>query len=163
MKELKIHSKEKNNLLSIKPIDDNYLDKNYLISIIRSLFTLTKGCFYVEVSRPNFDTSYLALELQSILDRDSGFRYTAFEILFYSKHINEELLKVLSVLWFSYEHVSFCFLKKSESEIDLKRKSWYEITEKFESYVLFKGVEEDVIWIGKNKKLKFDLETIETD
>jgi hypothetical protein len=158
MKELKIHNNEKGNLLSIKAVENIYSDKNYFIFIISSLFALTKGCFYVEASRPNYDTNDLVIQLKGILNSNCNFRYTDFEISFWNTKVEEKLLEFLPVIWFAYEHISFCFFTENKIEIDIKRKSWYEITKGSKSYVLFKGVEDDVIWIGKSNELEFDLE-----
>ena len=34
-------------------------------------------------------------------------------------------------------------------------KPWYEIANMVESYIVFKGIEEDVVWIGKSDNLEF--------
>jgi hypothetical protein len=157
MKELKIHNNEKGNLLSIKPVDDTYSDRSYFIIIITTLFALTKGCFHVQASRPNYNTIDLAIQLKGILSSNCNFRYTDFEISFCNTKAEENLLEFLPLIWFAYEHISISFFIENKIEIDIKRKSWDEITKSSKSYVLFKGVEEDVIWIGKSSELEFDL------
>lgn len=157
MKELKIHSNEKGNLLSIKPVDNTYSNRSYFIFIITTLFALTKGCFYVEASRPNYNTNDLLIQLKEVLSSNCNFRYTDFEISFWDTKAGEKSLAFLPSIWFAYEHISVSFFVENNIEIDIKRKSWDEITESSKSYVLFKGVEEDVIWIGKSNDLEFDL------
>lgn len=159
MKELIIYENHHNNLCSIKSIENTYSDRNYLINIITTLYALTKGYLHVQASRPTYeyDTTDLEVRLKSILINNCSFRYTDFEILFCNTKIEEELLEILPIIWFAYEHIAFCFFTESRIEFDIKRKPWYEITTRSKSYVLFKGVEEDVIWIGKSDELKFDL------
>lgn len=157
MKELKIHSNENGNLLSIKHFDKNYSDRNYFISIIESLINLTNGVFYTEASRPNYDITDLLRQLKGILSDNCNFRNTDFEILFWCWEMGEKVLGILPTIWDAYEHVSLCFFIENTIEIDIKRKPWYEITTRSKSFVLFKGVEEGVIWIGKSNELKFSL------
>jgi len=157
MRELKIHSNEAENLLSIKPVGNTYSDRNYLIFVITTLFTLTKGSFYVEASRPNYDTTDLVKQLKEILNGNRSLRYTNFEILYWDTKVDKKVLETLTTIWDAYEHVSFCFFTENKTEIDVKRKPWYEITTSSKSYVLFKGAEEDVVWIGKSNELKFDI------
>ncbi len=159
MKDLKIHNNEKGDLLSIKSIENTYYDRNYFISIVTTLFSLTKGCFYVEVSRHNYDYNAinLILQLKAILNSNCNFEHTNFGTSFCTNELNESLLETLPVIWFAYEHIAFCFFTENKIEFNVKRKPWYEITKMSKSYVLFKGIEDDVIWIGKNNEMKFDL------
>jgi len=145
------------NLCSIKPVNDTHSDRNYMQSIINTLFNLTKGKFYVEVSRPNYHTAHLKENLKQMMANNKSFNCNNFEISFFSDGISEELIEILPQLWFAYEHTAFCFFVENEIQIDIKRKPWSEITTNTKSYILYKGIEEDVLWIGKSNELKFDL------
>lgn len=155
MKDRRVHRND--NLMSIKPIENIYSDRGYLASIIKKLLALTNGSFYLEVSRPNYETSNLVTQLKTISNINCSFKSSNIEISFSSANPDKSLFEFLPMIWFAYEHVSFSFFIENEIEFDTKRKSWEEITSRFKSYMLFKGAEEDVIWIGKSNDLKFDL------
>lgn len=157
MRELIIYNKYDNNLCSIKSVDDTHSGTYYMRTIINILLNLTRGKFYVEVSRPNYDTTHLKENLKQIMVDNKSFNCTNFEISFLSDGISENLRDFLPQLWFAYEHTAFCFFVENEIAADVKRKSWSEITTNTKSYVLFKGIEEDVLWIGKSNELEFDL------
>lgn len=99
----------------------------------------------------------MVTQLKTISNINCNFKSSDFEISFSSANPNKSLFEFLPMIWFAYEHVSFSFFIENEIEFDTKRKSWEEITSRFKSYMLFKGAEEDVIWIGKSNDLKFDL------
>ncbi|MEZ0006277.1 hypothetical protein ABH942_001640 [Flavobacterium sp. 28YEA47A] len=157
MRELIIYSKHDNNLCSIKSVDNTHSGEYYLRAIINTLLNLTGGKFYVEVSRPNYGTTHLKENLKQIMVDNNSFKSSSFEVSFFSDGISEELMEILPQLWFAYEHTAFCFFMENEIEVDVKRRPWHEITTNTKSYVLFKWVEEDVLWIGKSNELEFDL------
>ena len=145
------------NLCTIKPVNDTHSDRYYMQAIIKTLLSLTRGKFYVEVSRENYATTYLKENLKQIMVDNNSFKFSSFEVSFFSDGISEELIEILPQLWFAYEHTAFCFFEENEIGINIKRKPWSEITTNTKSYVLFKGMQEDVIWIGKSNELTFDL------
>jgi hypothetical protein len=67
---------------------------------------------------------------------------------------------LLPSIWFHYQYVSFTFSHNCAIKFNIKMLPWYAVTTKVSSYVLFKGAEEDVVWIGKSKELKFDFQHI---
>jgi len=67
------------------------------------------------------------------------------------------VINLLPLIWFHYQHVAFSFFRSSGNKFITKVMSWKDITQKETSYVMFKGAEDDVVWIGKSKELKFDL------
>src|SRR5690606_34921577 len=138
VRELIIYDKFHNDLCSIKPVNDTHSDRYYMRAIIKTLLSLARGKFYVEVSRENYDTTYLKENLKQIMVDNNSFKSSSFEISFFSDGISEELIEILPQLWFAYEHTAFCFFMENEIEIDIKRKPWSEITTNTKSYVLFK-------------------------
>ncbi len=56
-------------------------------------------------------------------------------------------------IWLEYEHPSL--IAHNENKLIMRKDfyadSWSETTSLIKSIVLFKGVEEDVLWIGKSK------------
>lgn len=159
MKDLKIHNKEKGNLISIKPIANIHSDRQYLASIIISLLNLTKGCLYIEASRPNYNVNDIIEDLKRIFINNDSFKSNFFEVSFFCHEINDALLSILSEIWFAYEHTAYCFFVDDKIEFNVKRKAWYEITSRIDSFVMFRGIEEDVLWIGKSNGLEFNIES----
>lgn len=158
MKDIKIHNKEKGNLISIKPLEDIYADRRYLIFVIVNLFNLTKECLYVEASRPNYDVSNIIKKLKGILINNDSFKSSFFELSFFCNEVDDALLDILSEIWFAYEHPAYCFFVEDKIGFDVKRQAWSHITSQIDSFVMFKGAEEDVLWIGKSDDLEFRLE-----
>lgn len=164
MKNLKIHNDKDGNLISIKSIEDCYADRRYLASIIDKLFSLTGGCLYIEVSRPNYDVSLIMEKLKNAfpdnIDLATYVNFLEVSFCYNGNKLSNDMRDILSDIWFSYEHRAFCFFVNSEVEFDLNRKPWYKITSGSDSFIMFKGVEEDVLWIGKSDSLAFELDTL---
>lgn len=150
--------RKKGNLLSIKSIEDIYADKQYLKMLMYKLFSLTQGLIYIEASRPTYEYDIYDLvdNLTPILS-NNNFNFDSFGLSFKVNEISTNLVDLSPIIWFAYEHVTFCFFKESSTEFNLKRKSWNYITSNAISYVMFRGAEDDVIWIGKSDELEFML------
>jgi hypothetical protein len=157
MKDIKVHNIK--NLMSIKSVEDNLTDRKYFESIVTLLYSQASENVSIEASRPNYNIISLTAELKSILKDYGELNYSNSEISFYVNSIKPNLLEFLPQIWFAYEHVSLCFFKNVDLGLDLglSRKPWFEITENFSSYVLFKGIEEDTLWIGKSEELEFNI------
>jgi hypothetical protein len=162
MKDFKIHSQHRGNLSSIKSVEDTYSDKSYLLALFARLQCLTIDSFFcLEASRPNYALPDLEGQLKMIpVNKETDFKMTKFELFFCHKKIPTELFELLPEIWFAYEHVALLFFYEGRPDFEIKRKPWYDTTSKSKSYVLFKGIEEDVIWIGKNPELVFDFEKV---
>ncbi|MNK15202.1 hypothetical protein D3C87_333370 [compost metagenome] len=155
MKDLKIHNNADGNLLSIKSVVDIYSDREYFINLILKL-SFETGYFYINASRPEFDEASLLEKLKLVLDNKDNFSYNNFEITFEGTILNQEIGNLLPSIWFNYQHVSFTFSHNRAIKFNIKMLPWYDVTAKVSSYVFFKGAEDDVVWIGKSKELKFD-------
>ena len=160
MKNIKIHYNENGNLISIKPLEDIYADRQYLISVIDNLFKRTKGCLYIEASRPNFEVNHIIEKLKTILKHNDSFESNDFRLSFQCNEITNELFYILAKIWFAYEHGSISFFPIEKINFEINQLAWYDITTYTDSIVMFKGVEEDVIWIGKSDKYEFNLENL---
>jgi len=160
MKEINIHERYGKNLCSIRPFENIYQDHVYLASKILYLFSLTGGVLHVQVSRPTYEyePNEMGRKIKIILKNNMNFDYKSdfFEFSFHCSDFNDELLNMLSKVWFAYEHVTYIFFADRKGGLDVKRMPWYVITSNAKSFVMFKGAEEDVVWIGKSKELTFD-------
>lgn len=157
MKELKIHKNTGGNLCSIASLDDNYSDRLYLSTLISNVFNMANGLLHVKVSRPNYSLDNI-LEKLKALDLVKGSLLVEahnFELSFlYNKKIIDcELTWFLSNIWFAFEQASYTFLVNENSEPLQSRTSWVQITVEAPAYVMFKGAEENVVWIGKSLEL----------
>lgn len=155
MKEFKSHNS--NNLISIKSIENNLFDRKYFIELNRKLLFMTSGLVYIQASRPNYIFNIDEFRNDDLIigNQISNCNFNE-EICFFIRKDSNNLLNFLTKIWFSFEHISFCYTDQDFINFDLKRKSWSEIVKNIESFVVFKGIEDDVVWIGKSEKLSFE-------
>ncbi|HFI4796666.1 TPA: hypothetical protein ACGQK4_002391 [Elizabethkingia anophelis] len=153
--------KYKGNLLSIKSPYKHLTQLEFLLEDIFSILHKQQpGCLFIECSRPTYDYDLNDLNNEiknSIRDKDIYFSSNTSEIRYSDNDFkNNEILDILPKLWFAYEHLCFRFTNVKNNNInDYYRKPWYEIANMVESYIVFKGIEEDVVWIGKSDNLEF--------
>lgn len=119
MKEHKIHSNEGGDLLSIKSFENTYSDRNCLINAILNL-SEKMGYFYINASRPDYTDSELLSKLNLVLNDKKNFIYNNFEISFEGTNLNEEVINLLPLIWFHYQHVAFSFFVVQERNLLLK-------------------------------------------
>lgn len=167
MMDVKIHKNSNNQLLSIKGVGYNYQSKQYILKLLNKL-TQSAGNVIIQVRRNNYKDSSInkiILDFDSLGISNLKVDKNLFEISFSfnSNKLNDELLQALVDFWFCFEQPSYYFLTNLE-ELILNQEillninlSWKEAVKVSNSYVMFKGIEEDVIWIGKSNKLEFDI------
>ncbi|AQX02277.1 hypothetical protein [Elizabethkingia anophelis] len=153
--------KYKENLLSIKSPYKHLKQVEFLLEDIFSILHIQlPGCLIIECSRPTFeyDLNDLNTKIKNLIDnKEEYFFCDSFETRYINNNFkNIETLNILPELWFAFEHINICFTNDKVINInDYYRKHWYEIANMVESYIVFKGVEEDVVWIGKSDNLEF--------
>jgi hypothetical protein len=165
MKEIKQHTAD-GDLISIASLTNCYGDQRYLALLISSLLTLTSGQVHVWLSRPDYDydiEKFVNLLKEAFPKIDLLIKPEYFEVSFVTtaKEIDEQVLAILSKLWFAFQHASFVFSASVNSPFDVKRRAWYEIVAEVRGFVVFKGAEDDVLWIGKSSDIQFDLNSLE--
>jgi len=159
MKEINIYNKDELTLCAIKPVRDVYSDKMYLISLIEKYYSLTGALLYIDVCRPNYDVSKIVRGLGKVpavaktLAIDDNFFSISF--MYKEKLVENDLLYILSEIWFAFEQGLFSFFTDKDVAIPPKRSSWKKIVTHSSSFVMFKGVEEDVVWVGKSNDLEW--------
>jgi len=155
MKDIRIQ----NDLFSVKSINDNYVDRTYFVFLIEKLLEST-GLLYVEANKDNYNITRtlesLKKQIHIIDNLQVGKRMNDISFSFYKEKLEIDMLHNIIDIWFAYEHCAFCFFKDKSTPLPEKRKAWYDITKKTKSYVMFKGIEEDVVWIGKSHELEFN-------
>ncbi|AQX08381.1 hypothetical protein [Elizabethkingia ursingii] len=163
MKDIHVYNDKiyKGNLLSIR---SSYKHLNQIEFLLEEIFPILHnqlpGCLFIECSRPTYeyDLSDLSTEIKSsIEDKDIYFFFSKSENHYSDNDFkNNEILNILPKLWLAFEYLCFRFTNVKNNNInDYYRRPWYEITSVIESYIVFKGIEEDVIWIGKSDNLEF--------
>jgi hypothetical protein len=160
MIDIKIQSN--NQLCSIKPIDINDASKFKFSQIIQKLSDdLHFGL--VVLKRRNYDNNTLEDLINYrfqlgvynvVLDSD------VFEIsfCFNTGKVSGHLLSVLFEFWHSFEQPTYYFFETSgfiyQDSFLRHVLSWQEIVNTFNSALLFKDVEEEVIWLAKTEGLQ---------
>ncbi|MEY3239548.1 MAG: hypothetical protein RIR11_986 [Bacteroidota bacterium] len=153
------YKKHRNNLCSIKFNGDYYFIRTNLIALLESHIALIEGNLYVEIARPEEDVNSLINQLNMVNSIANSMNVTEdfFEVSFMctKDDINNRLLWQLSELWICFQHVSFVITSKKGTINFQKKLAWNKIIHIVSSFVLFKGVEEDVVWVGKSDDLTF--------
>ncbi len=165
MIDVKVHENENNQLLSIKGIDGDFYSKQYILCLIRKLFEQTNYVL-IRVKRNNYQDPCIE-RLRNLgyslgvkdLEIDSDLFEISFN--FNVKESNQTLLLILVDLWYAFEQPNYYFFNTKEDfrlnyeRILINNPSWLVITNMTSVYVMFKGAEEDVIWLGKSINLGF--------
>jgi hypothetical protein len=166
--DIKIHKNENNQLLSIKGVDYDYQSKQYIFKLLNKLIQLA-GYVLIKVRRNNYEHSSidkLKKEGTSLGIKNLKVDSNLFEISFNfnTAKPKQELLPLIVDLWYCFQQPVYYFFTNEDSleynnEILLNNNfSWKEVVDLSSSYVMFKGAEEDVIWIGKSDELDFEIE-----
>jgi len=98
---------------------------------------------------------------QDINENDVGFYQNATNLL------DDYMLELINKYWFYFEQPTLVVCKDLKKFLDkdfnsLVGYSWKDITKISDSFVLFRGVEEEVLWVGKSQALDFpDMEGIQ--
>lgn len=152
------------NLCSIAGVEPNRSGEAILREVTAH-FLATTPIVIARVERPaTFAIRPTALNAESTiklknLRHDDDWFSLSFE--YYPKSENDLFLDLVIELWFTYEQPMFAFLTKrvlrSMTQISASSQvlTWQEIAEEVSSFVIHKGIEDDVIWIGKSDELSF--------
>ena len=155
MNDIRIH---KESLISIKSIDSDLDGQIHLSNIIQNLFSIT-GYLYVEASRPNCPMTDIIDLVKGLKTNSIDWYLDDFCLMFSLTDSDHIISRTLSKTWFAYEHCIICFFTQKPLRLK-KRIPWHEITAGNKSFVMFRGPEEDVVWIGKSYDFDFDFEKI---
>lgn len=159
MKDLNYHHA---NLLSIKSINtqawgDKLFFKNLVLGFIDK-----KQSIIVTARRPNdlLNTELLLDEAKLSGFVDIPYFYRDEIILQVIQRAHEDRpLELLAKYWVAYEHITITIKENSatiEKPKHLFKYTWTEMIQVMSaSFVFFKGVEDDVIWIGKSPEIEF--------
>lgn len=162
MRDVKYHNK---NFCSIAGIENTFSGKYIIRDILNKLLPKTT-LVVAKVQRPYYEHEFLVKSITKIsselkelkIDED----WFSLSFKYYTKEDNDSFIEIFLDIWFDYEQPAFSFFVKGQ-EMQLyknltidRRMLWKDITTLLPSYVLFKGIEEKVLWIGKSDNLKFE-------
>jgi hypothetical protein len=162
LKDIKQHNE---NLCSIAGIENTFSGRNIIREFLNKLLPETV-LIIAQAQRPYYEPEFLE---KSILRISSEFEnseidedWFSLSFKYYAKENNDSFIQIFSEIWFDYEQAVFSFFVTGQQMQLYKnlnidgRMSWKDITASSPSYVLCKGAEEDVLWIGKSVDLNFD-------
>ena len=157
MKEIIVYNNHNANLSSIKSIEDNFSDKNYLSTIMENLYKLTGGTIYVHSIYDNYDLTTITSDISKNIDKISNLLHSNNfnEVSFECDTLDDTLDKLIKKMWFAYEQMILVFFSDNKEKFDGNKVSWEKVTLENNCFAMFKGMEEDVIWIGKSSNLTF--------
>ena len=157
MKEIIVYNNHNANLSSIKSIEDNYSDKSYMHEIMENLYNLTGGTIYIHAIYDNYDLTTITSGISKSIDKISNLLHSNNfnEISFECDILDYNLYELIKEMWFAYEQMILIFFSNKKEKFDGNKVSWEKVTLENNCFAIFKGIEEDVIWIGKSENLKF--------
>lgn len=155
MLELALYNNE--NLISIKDTkNESCFNSEVFYNILSRIYNNTSfKSIIIKYSRPNFANKYILDILTNYniyIDIYNDYNQISDFLTFFDHNKFELLTKV----WSYFQHTSIYFIEEDIKEKEISNYEWVYITKKYKSYVIYKDIEENVIWIGKSKNLKFD-------
>jgi hypothetical protein len=150
------------NLCSVAQIEKTFSGRYFIRETLNRILRKTV-LVIAEAQRPYYEASLTSLsqipaELEDLrIDKD----LFSLSFNYYSKENNDKFIEVFLEIWFEYEQPAFAFfITGQESNVYRnlalhRRMSWKEITDLSPCFVLFRGTEENVMWIGKSNNLDF--------
>jgi hypothetical protein len=166
MKEINIYINKHNNLCSIKSIENQYSDILYFQYLFQRILKVS-NLVTVQVRRPYNKVDDVVNKVNNIAEKINYLKIEHKNIaLSFSYNVitdNEDFIEVCSSIWFGYEQPAFCFFSESITNDDInyildnQMLAWYDITKLFSCFMVFRGIEEDVAWIGKHRNLTYDM------
>lgn len=162
MKDVYLHNK---NLCSIAGVENTFLGKYIIRDVLNKILPNTT-LIIAEAQRPYYKPELSVVSINNISSEFENLKIDedlfSLSFNYYTKENNDSFIQVFLDIWFEYEQPAFSlFLSGQEMQsyknlkID-RRMSWKDITALLPCYVLSKGIEDDVIWIGKSDVLQFD-------
>jgi hypothetical protein len=155
---------KRNDLYSIKPIEDKYKDRLFLQDFFSNLL-LHSSVVIVHAMRPFGDTEKSFSKLNNITQSLHGLQMnkksSSFSFWYYPQpEENYDFVQTFIEIWFDFEHPGFIFLidddlKTIEFLMNNKLLSWKDIERIAKGFCVFRDVEEDVLWISKHPELSF--------
>src|SRR5690606_12636176 len=152
-------------LLSVDGVEDSFSGRSKLRTLTNKVLSRTLSA-YIEAKRPIFQPSFSpemmkppSEQIEQLELEDDQFS-VSFNFHWTAQTSFDEFVKLLLELWCDYEQPFFCFFPS----VSYKRRkipqnlSWKEVVALETCLVMFKSVEEDVVWIGNSTEfeIKFD-------
>jgi hypothetical protein len=162
VKDINYHNES---LCSVAQIENSFSGKYILRDILNRILRNT-GLIIATIERPFYtgQSSIAAISQISSEVKDLIIGEDLFSISFkcFTKENNDDFINAFLEIWFEYEQPTFSFFVTGQNTETYKnleihrRMNVKQITSLSPCYVLCRGIEEDVMWIGKSDNLKFD-------
>ena len=167
MRELVRYKDYQNNLCSIKSIENDFSGRLYFLNLLRRLTSNLNIIFYANMQRPYYDIEGAVAKINALKDSlfelkiSDDFFNISFNVM--QPNLSDSILQLIVDLWFDFEQPLFVIAKdeKPPKVLKLLRNKfikWNDITETIQAYTIYRGAEEDVVWIGKSEELEFYIE-----
>lgn len=165
MKDIYYHKNE--NLCSIGRIGDTISGKSIIREVLNVILPKTELVF-AKIERPNYESmpsiksvAEISSEIEELKFPEEGYSMT---FKYYPKADNDNFIKTLSRLWLDHEQPTFSFFLPGQEpqfykDLHVGRQlAWDEVTALAPCYIVYKGIQEDVLWIGWSDNLEFELD-----
>lgn len=158
MQNAKIHN---DNLCSIKGIKNTFLGNSFVKDILNTTLMQT-SLVVANIQRPYHESNDIFNMLNEFENLKIDEDWFSISFKYKVKNKNDNFIRAFLETWFVYEQPSFTFFVAGQDfgsyeNLNISRRmNWKEIIEISNCFIFFKGVEEDVIWIGKSTNLQFD-------
>ena len=157
--------KHNNNLVSISFEGNDYHIRSFIRNVFEKLLD-TSNYSIIETRRPYHGVEKTISKMDIVLDYlkdiscDKYFNEMSF-LYDRNKLMDFDFIELCVEVWFEYEQPCFVFSNlendKSGNNINpmMKNLKWDKKINYYKGYILFRGVEENVIWIGKSLDIEF--------
>ena len=167
MRDLVLYKDYQNNLCSIKSIENDFSGRLYFLNLLRRLTSNLNIILYANVLRPYYEVEKTVAKINALRGELFELKISDdfFEISFHviQSNMSDNILELIVELWFEFEQPLFVIAIDEEPAkvlriINNRFIKWNDITETIEAYTIYRGAEEDVVWIGKSDELEFEIE-----
>jgi hypothetical protein len=172
MKELERLIYHDKSLLSIAQIDNsNWADKIFFKNLLKIFFeNKSNNEVILSARRPieGFNTRQLIKETRGyanvIFESEGSYDEVLFSLTVAGSQL-EKFLELCNRFWTSFEQPTLIASNNSKLLLEkgvkfLLTSHWKDLTKTSSAFVFFKGIEENVLWIGKSSALTFPAEIV---
>lgn len=160
MKRLNYHS---SNLIALSPLKLNLWSDRIFFQYLIESFAENNAYLVSTNSRPYNEYKEIIEDAEKIIPKDfilfsrQQKRYAEFRWYVATQDLKDNIVELIYTFWNSFEQVSLVFTSEIDKyiSVDIRNTFWEDLTKLSESYIFYRGLEDDVLWIGKSSTLNF--------